>query len=240
MLKRVVSFNSICRGRWIEEQAGLIPAGSRVIDIGAGSAPYRAYFQHCEHRAHNFGKEPGTAGNYAALDYGSDILEIPAPDASFDVVLCTEVLEHVPDPIGAVREMSRLLRPGGLLLLSAPPGSQLHQVPYHFYGGVHPLLVPQAPDRCGLRSKERTTACRTLQPVQARNYALPCPHRSPVNPERWMAMAPARAPMAYHAPAYADSVPTGGTLTGSDRAGESRYCGQSRPCGQAGPAELGQ
>ena len=77
-------------------------------------------------------------GHYTPLDYQSDILEIPVPDQSFDVVLCTEVLEHVPEPIKAVRELTRILRPGGTLLLSAPLGALLHQEPYHFYGGYTP------------------------------------------------------------------------------------------------------
>lgn len=59
-------------------------------------------------------------------------------DASFDVVLCTEVLEHEPEPIRAVHEFARIVRPGGKLLLTAPLGSGLHQDPFHFYGGYTP------------------------------------------------------------------------------------------------------
>jgi SAM-dependent methyltransferase len=57
---------------------------------------------------------------------------------SFDVVICTEVMEHVVDPQKLIQEISRILKPGGLLLLSAPLGSGLHQEPHHYYGGFTP------------------------------------------------------------------------------------------------------
>jgi SAM-dependent methyltransferase len=95
-------------------------------------------FAHCEYKTHDFGEEPGTVGHYTPLDYVSDITEIPVPNASFDVILCTEVLEHVPEPIQAVAEISRILKPGGRAILTAPLGSRLHQEPYHFYGGYTP------------------------------------------------------------------------------------------------------
>jgi ubiquinone/menaquinone biosynthesis C-methylase UbiE len=119
-------------------QAAAVPAGSRVLDVGAGKGRYRSLFAHCDYKTQDFGQEPGTIGRYTALDYESDITAIPVPDGSFDVVLCTEVLEHVPEPVQAVQEMARILKPGGRLLLTAPLGAFLHQEPYHFYGGYTP------------------------------------------------------------------------------------------------------
>ena len=49
-----------------------------------------------------------------------DLAGIPAPDESFDVVIAAEVLEHAPDPAASVRELMRVLRPGGRLVLSVP------------------------------------------------------------------------------------------------------------------------
>jgi 2-polyprenyl-3-methyl-5-hydroxy-6-metoxy-1,4-benzoquinol methylase len=136
--RRTWSFNTERRRDWVARHAASIPAGSRVLDVGAGIGQYRELFRHCEYRAHDFGLEPATGGQYTPLDYRSDITAIPVPDASFDAVLCTEVLEHVPEPIAALKEMVRILRPGGSLLISAPLGSHLHQEPYHFYGGYTP------------------------------------------------------------------------------------------------------
>jgi SAM-dependent methyltransferase len=139
---RVLAFNQYGRDRFVQAEAARIVPGSRVLDVGAGSCPYRNLFAHCEYKSHDFIRlRPdqllGRQG-YGAIDYVSDILSIPVSDASFDVVLCTEMLEHVPEPILAVKEFARILKPGGRLLLTAPLGSGLHQDPYHFYGGYTP------------------------------------------------------------------------------------------------------
>jgi SAM-dependent methyltransferase len=147
-IARAYRYNRANRDAWVAAQAARVPAAARVLDVGAGVGPYRTLFAHCEYRTHDFAQEPQTLGLYTPLDYVSDIASIPVPDDSFDVVLCTEVLEHVPEPIAAVRELARILRPGGRLLLSAPLGSILHQEPFHFYGGYTPhwyrRFLPQA------------------------------------------------------------------------------------------------
>ena len=48
-------------------------------------------------------------GLYGQIDHVSDILDLPFGNEVFDYILCTEVLEHVPEPIGAIREMARVL-----------------------------------------------------------------------------------------------------------------------------------
>lgn len=138
-LEDIHDFNQRGRDRWVAAKAAATPAGSAVLDVGAGTCPYRRLFAHCRYTAHDFkgyeGVKLGGGTSYGEIDLIGDIAAIPAPDAAFDVVICTEVLEHVPDPVAALREMCRLLRPGGRLLLTAPLGSGLHQEPFHYYGG---------------------------------------------------------------------------------------------------------
>jgi SAM-dependent methyltransferase len=134
-LRRMFRFNTTCRDGWVREQARKLPKGSKILDVGAGCAPYRDLFNHCEYLTQDFGLEPATQDLYTPLDYECDITDIPVDDSSFDAVLCTEVLEHLPEPIKAIQEISRILRPNGMVFLTAPLGSHLHQQPYHFYGG---------------------------------------------------------------------------------------------------------
>lgn len=158
--EEIHGFNQRERDRWMQARAASVPVGSRVLDIGAGTCPYRELFAHCDYRTHDFkqyeGVKLGNTHEYGHIDYVSDVASIPAPDASFDLILCTEVLEHVPEPIAALREMTRLLRPGGRLLVTAPLGSGLHQLPFHFYGGYTPGWYQHFGARFGLHVREIT------------------------------------------------------------------------------------
>jgi SAM-dependent methyltransferase len=149
------AFNLVNRDRWIAGQAKRVPAGSRVLDVGAGSAPYRSLFAHCSYKTQDFAQlkdEQLRHGGYTAIDFVSRADAVPIPDASIDVVLCTEVLEHVPEPVAVVAEFGRILAPGGRLILTAPLGSGIHQEPYHFYGGYTPYWYDRFLGEAGFES----------------------------------------------------------------------------------------
>ncbi len=135
------AYNLYQRDKWVRAQASTIENDARVLDAGAGSSPYRAMFNHCIYETQDFTQlkdDQLRHGGYGAIDYVCDIAEIPVEDGKFDAILCTEVLEHHPDPVRVVNEFARILAPGGVLLLTAPLGSGIHQEPYHYYGGFTP------------------------------------------------------------------------------------------------------
>jgi SAM-dependent methyltransferase len=75
--------------------------------------------------------------NTTGIDVISDICSMPVDDDSFDAVLCTEVLEHLTDPLKALQELTRVLRTGGKLILTAPFCSLTHFAPYHYSTGFN-------------------------------------------------------------------------------------------------------
>jgi len=142
----VKSENEIQRIEWIRQQLQKLPAGSRLLDAGAGEQAYRPYCTHLKYVSQDFAQYDPKAMNrglqmekwdYGTLDIVSDITSIPEPDKSFDAILCSEVFEHIPDPQAAMKEFSRLLRPQGKLILTAPFCSMTHFAPYHFSTGFN-------------------------------------------------------------------------------------------------------
>lgn len=142
---KVGTTNESTRVEWIEKTLKKIPAGLTILDAGAGESQFKKFCNHLNYVAQDFGKYEGTGevglqtGTWdnSKLDIVSDITNIPRPDASFDAIMCTEVLEHVPDPVAALKELNRLLRPGGYLLITAPFASLTHFAPYHFATGFN-------------------------------------------------------------------------------------------------------
>jgi len=134
----IFDFNQYYRDNWVAKNASKIPPGSCVLDIGSGFGRYKDLFEHCDYKTQDFCQYNGPEWNYCNIDYVSDITNIPVDDGSFDIILCTEVLELVPEPIKAIKEFSRILRENGALLLTAPLGCGIHQPPFIYYGGYTP------------------------------------------------------------------------------------------------------
>jgi SAM-dependent methyltransferase len=139
-----------------------------TLDVGCGRKPYQKTFF-------------SAAEKYVGMDYLTDrsdpdfvgsATEIPLPDQSFDTVVCTEVLEHVPEPAKAFSEMYRVLRPSGYLILSTPMYWPRHEVPYDYfrypYDGLLSLLTDGGFELVRLYSRGRSYAFigQVIQQVQ--------------------------------------------------------------------------
>ena len=106
-----------------------LPAGCRVLDLGGKKTQKRGTFNL---------EQYGLETVYVNLapetepDLLADAANVPVDAATFDVVICSELLEHVPEPPAVLREAARVLKPGGMLLLCVPFLMRLHGDPYDF------------------------------------------------------------------------------------------------------------
>jgi SAM-dependent methyltransferase len=112
----------------------------KLLDVGCGHRPYeKTYFSAAE--------------SYLGTDYLTDrsrpdivasALDLPFDANTFDTVTSTEVLEHLVDPLRALTEMHRVLKPDGYLILSVPMHWPRHEQPYDYwrftYDGLLHLL----------------------------------------------------------------------------------------------------
>ncbi|HWJ32867.1 MAG TPA: class I SAM-dependent methyltransferase [Gaiellaceae bacterium] len=120
--------------RWLQEQASELRNGPpvRILDVGCGVKPYYPFFA-------------DVASDYIGVDAVENpaaelrglVEALPVEDASFDVVLCTQVLEHCGDPSQAVRELRRVTKPGGRVLASTHGVQVYHPSPTDYYRWTH-------------------------------------------------------------------------------------------------------
>jgi SAM-dependent methyltransferase len=107
-----------------------LPPGSRIIDVGCGNGSFLEILRKRYPEAVLCGVEYSQQGRQAAIDdirkfiQVGDIVEVAPRLATepYDIVICTEVLEHLPDPRRALDAIVSLLKPGGLALLTVPGG----------------------------------------------------------------------------------------------------------------------
>jgi SAM-dependent methyltransferase len=123
---------------FVQAAAAATAPGARVLDVGAGNAPYRELFAHAEYLTSDWTASPHDGARRADVVGSAEAL--PVGDGEFDVVLCTQVLEHVAEPRDVLAELHRILRPGGRLHLTAPLVWELHELPHDYYRYTAPGL----------------------------------------------------------------------------------------------------
>lgn len=138
--------NESGKNRIIEKWLKELPEDWTILDAGAGELKWKPTCSHLRYVSQDFCQYDGMGDGKGiqtgewdtkGIDLISDITSIPVEDNSFDAILCSEVFEHIPYPEAAVREFSRIVRPGGTLILSAPFCSLTHFAPYHFCTGFN-------------------------------------------------------------------------------------------------------
>jgi SAM-dependent methyltransferase len=120
--------------RWLEDE-GRRAGAVRVLDVGCGDKPYQPYFS--------------AASEFVGVDIGENphadvtgrVEALPLEDAGFDVVLCIQVLEHVDDPAQAVRELHRVVKPGGRVLAATHGTYVYHPGPVDHWRWTHTGLL---------------------------------------------------------------------------------------------------
>lgn len=132
-LKRRVEVNVYKLYALMEDIGASLSPDMHVLDAGAGDGRFRAELSHTHYVAVDLAVGDMSWDYKSNLDVVGDLIRMPFNDAVFDVVVCTQVLEHVPEPFLVLAEISRVLKGGGKLILSAPQSWHQHQKPYDFY-----------------------------------------------------------------------------------------------------------
>ena len=114
--------------QFLEKAARAAGREMYVLDAGAGSGQYEALFDSSYYISTDI--HPGPSGNLA---FASDLHSIPIAPASFDLIVCSQVLEHVRGPELVLDEFFRILKPGGSLYLSTPFFFEEHEAPNDYY-----------------------------------------------------------------------------------------------------------
>jgi SAM-dependent methyltransferase len=115
--------------------AALLPrVRGTLVDVGSGAQPFRDLI-HADVRyiAVDIADAETQFGYRTPDTRYFDGSVLPVADKASDAVLCTETLEHVPDTVPFVRELARILAPGGQLILTVPFAARWHFVPHDYW-----------------------------------------------------------------------------------------------------------
>lgn len=104
-------------------------AGARLLDAGAGSAPYRDLFWRQQYESCDIRQ---VDQSYVPT-YLCDLTNIPVENGRYDYVVMNQVLEHIQEPSLALREINRVLKDDGRLICSTPLFYQEHEIPRDYF-----------------------------------------------------------------------------------------------------------
>lgn len=129
----------------------LVTGGASVIDAGCGEQPLRRELEARGAKYIGVDVEQNRAGTVEVV---APLWKVPLPDASAELIIATEVLEHIADTGGAFAELARLVAKGGAIVITTPFAYPLHETP-HDYLRLTPEGVAWLAQRHGLTVVER-------------------------------------------------------------------------------------
>jgi SAM-dependent methyltransferase len=134
----ILRFETIIEER-LEAFSQSLGDADTVLDAGAGELQYAQLFDRERYFSMDLGV--GDVGwDYGRIDVVGDLAAIPFRDQSFDAVINVVVLEHTRQPHQVVREMGRVLRNGGRMLIVVPQEWGMHQLPHDYFRFTRPGL----------------------------------------------------------------------------------------------------
>ncbi|MES1219189.1 MAG: class I SAM-dependent methyltransferase [Bacteroidota bacterium] len=105
-------------------------ASGRLLDVGCGNKPYEIYFKEV---VNEYVGCDIVQSSENIVDYICPANQLCFEDATFNTIFSTQVLEHVADSKGVIKEAYRVLKKGGYALFTVPFSWELHEEPYDFF-----------------------------------------------------------------------------------------------------------
>ncbi len=103
-------------------------AEALILDAGAGNGLYKSLFSHTNYSSTDIRIQANNT-----ISFVSDLSSIPIIANHYNLIICTQVLEHVSNPQLVLKELFRVLKPNGELWLSAPFYYEEHEIPQDYY-----------------------------------------------------------------------------------------------------------
>jgi SAM-dependent methyltransferase len=138
-----------------------VKVGTKVADVGCGEQPFRSLIEELGGSYTGIDIAQNSAGTVEVV---AGIESIPLPGDSFDLLVCSEVLEHVSDTSGAFAELARLCKTGGSIVVTTPFAYPLHEEPQDFVR-LTPYQVRECARASGLEVAHLSTSGNELEVV---------------------------------------------------------------------------
>ena len=156
-----------------------------ILDVGCGESPYRFLLdaKHVSYRGIDI-EDAAKFDRHNPDVTPFDGRWIPFADVTFDALVCTEVLEHVPDYPVLVSEFHRVLKPGGKGVISVPWSARVHYAPHDYFRYTPSTLramfsmftevriKPRGTDLSAIASKVIVLFLRSVVPRRPRNWVF--------------------------------------------------------------------